>query len=102
MSNEKLFVIVRRDLTPSQQAVQAGHALANYLYAFSYLWNYETLIYLGIKNEEELEKWKYKLMLKSIPYACFVEPDMNDEVTAIATALNSQYDESFFKNLQVL
>ena len=99
MNSEKLFVIVRRDLTPSQQAVQAGHAVAEYLiFNPNTRWNNGTLVYLGVKNEEELEKWVYRLNLDDIQFASFIEPDMNYEKTAIA----SVYNESFFKNLQVL
>jgi peptidyl-tRNA hydrolase len=101
MSNKKLFVIVRRDLTPAQQAVQAGHAVAEYLLSFYSSreeWRNGTLVYLGVKNEKELEKWIFRLHLKEAPCVVFMEPDLNDEKTAIA----SIYDESFFRNLQVL
>jgi hypothetical protein len=49
---------VRKDLSKSQQAVQAGHALAEYLlHGPSTAWQNGTLIYLGVKNENELKFW---------------------------------------------
>ena len=98
-ANEKLFVIVRRDLSTSQQAVQAGHAVARYLLTYSDTeWNNGTLIYLGVKNEEDILKWRFRLSLKNAPYVVFSEPDLNNEITAIAT----DCEESLLKNLQVL
>jgi len=98
-NKKKLFVIVRRDLTPSQQAVQGGHVVAEYLFMHPGTeWENGTLVYLGVKNEEGLMKWAWKLALENIPWTCFTEPDINNEWTAIA----SFYNESFFRNLQVL
>lgn len=99
MKSEKLFVIVRRDLTPAQQAVQAGHAVAEYLiFNPDIEWSNGTLVYLGVKNEEEIQKWLYRLSMADVLAVCFSEPDMNNELTAIATV----HDESFFKKLQLL
>jgi hypothetical protein len=79
-------VIVRKDLSISQQAVQAGHALAAYLLERSFFrWKNETLIYLGVKGLRQLNNLKDKLELFGIPYSEFHEPDLNNEVTAIAT-----------------
>ncbi len=92
----KLYVIVRKDLSISQQAVQAGHALAEYLLAglFCRRWKNETLIYLGVKGLNQLNNLKNKLDFLEVPYVEFREPDLNDEVTAIATDI---YCEKFDK-----
>jgi hypothetical protein len=83
---KKLFVIVRKDLTPSQQAVQAGHALASYLlHSLNLRWKNEILVYLGVKNGFHLEKIKYKFKQAGINFVEFNEPDLNNETTAIAT-----------------
>jgi hypothetical protein len=83
---KKLFVVVRKDLTPSQQAVQAGHALAEYmLHSLNLRWKNETLIYLGVKDLYQLEKLMYKLSKYGVNYYEFKEPDLNNETTAIST-----------------
>lgn len=85
----RLYVLVRDDLpSKSQQAVQAGHALAQFglehKHHFSE-WNNNFLIYLKIDSEEkllqlhkELKEDDYKAM------SLFKEPDLNNSVTALA------------------
>ena len=82
----KLFVIVRKDLSHSQRAVQAGHALAAYLlHSPNFRWKNETLIYLGIKGLRQIENLKRKLDINDIKHVEFREPDLNNEITAIAS-----------------
>lgn len=90
----KLFVIVRKDLSKSQQAVQAGHALAEHLlHGHFSRWNNGTLIYLGVKGLHQLETLKYKFEMENIDYTEFKEPDLNNETTAIATTIPNKYLE---------
>ena len=85
-----MFVIVRKDLSTSQQAVQAGHALAEYLMHGPFSrWSNGTLIYLGVKGLKQLENIKKKFDMEDIPYMEFREPDLNNETTAIATDRNN-------------
>jgi hypothetical protein len=82
----KLYVIVRKDLSTSQQAVQAGHALAEFLlHGHFSRWQNGTLIYLGVKGLRQLENIKHKLSMDGISFSEFKEPDLNNETTAIAT-----------------
>ncbi len=88
---KKLYVLVRRDLSPSQQAVQAGHAVAEFLLnGFNSTWDNGTLIYLGVKNLLQLEKWMYKLKENNISYVSFYEPDIGNQPTALATDQGSE------------
>ena len=56
--DKKLYVLVRKDLSKSQQAVQGGHAVAEYLLSGPLTaWSNGTLVYLGVRNETELKFW---------------------------------------------
>lgn len=94
----KLYVLVRNDLTSSQSAVQAGHAVAEFLLHDLKSWRNTTLIYLGIKGLFQLEKWMNKLDDLGVSYIPWKEPDINNEVTAIATTGSSE----LFKKLNLL
>jgi len=99
----KMFVLVRKDLSNIQKAVQAGHAVAEFLLKFPYKnqynWNNETLVYLAVKDKNELSWWEHKLHKKSIAHISFKEPDLNDEPTALAAVTGS---EDIFKKLKLL
>ncbi len=91
---KKLYVIVRKDLSISQRAVQAGHAVAEFLLHGPFSrWSNGTLIYLGVKGLNQLENIKFKFQREDISFVEFKEPDLNNETTAIATNVHSKYIE---------
>lgn len=81
---DKLFVVVRKDLTPSQQAVQSGHAIAQYFVDGGKKWTNETLVILGVKDLTHLESLMSELSNQNINFSYFREPDIGDEATAFA------------------
>jgi hypothetical protein len=88
----KLYVIVRKDLNDSQRAVQAGHAVAEFLLRGPFTkWKNGTLVYLGVDDLFQLEKLKYQLRLNDISFVEFKEPDIGNETTAIATDNETKY-----------
>lgn len=94
----KMYVLLRHDLTTSQQAVQGGHALAEFLLNCPQDWNNSTLIYLGVKSERHLYKWKDKLSNMNINFVEWREPDMDNQITALA----AYSKEEVFKQLNLL
>lgn len=83
--NKKLYVLVRKDLPKSQQAVQGGHAVAEFLLRGpSEFWSNGTLVYLGVRNENDLKVWGGTLGDHGHSVVSFREPDRNNEVTALA------------------
>ena len=95
----KLFVLVRRDLSESYRAVQAGHAVAEFLLRHPETqWDNGTLVYLGVNDEKDLSKWSNKLDVRRIEYEMFNEPDIGDQDTALACVGNDRV----FKSLKLL
>lgn len=84
----KLYVLVRNDLSKSQQAVQGGHAVAEYMKEVWYgeeEWNNGTLIYLRGGDLDQL-KASYDFLhgKEPVEIAAFHEPDLDNEMTAFA------------------
>ena len=99
----KCYVLCRRDLgalvAPMYPAVQGGHAVAQ-LHEDNKTksWKNEYLIYLEVENEDELKKWMYTLDSRGVDYSHFLEPDIEYQVTAIATIGN----DKLFSGLELL
>ena len=89
IKNNKLIVITRRDLLIGVQAVQAGHATVQFQYehpelAKNWYHNSNYLIFLTTETEDDLKKFIDKANSYNIQISIFREPDINNEITAIA------------------
>lgn len=83
--------MVRRDLLPGQILAQTVHAAFNFSQDYPLLtenWmnisNY--ICILEIDNEHELVKLYQEVKNKNISSSCYIEPDLNKSMTAIALA----------------
>ena len=89
INNQKLRVITRRDLPLPVQAVQSGHAGIQFQHEhpeLAKIWYHKSnyLIFLSTENELELKKLINKANSNNIKISIFREPDLNNEITAIA------------------
>ena len=99
MSDQKLYVVVRKDLSWPQRAVQAGHGLAELLINREDAeWTNGTLVYLRASGETELLEIKQELEDLDIKHKVFKEPDIGNELTSIASLGNNQ----IFQRLRLL
>lgn len=93
---QKLYVVIRNDIPLAYQGVQGGHAVAQWLIENpNQTWNNDYLIYLQV---EDLNKFMFKLDLKEIKYSKFIEPDMDNQITAIAC----QSKDKMFEKLKLM
>ena len=88
---DKLYVVTRKDLSKSQQAVQAGHALAEYLLNNNTHWSNGTLVYLKVEDEKELKSLTELLEHGKVSFTSFKEPDIGNQLTAIASLGGNDY-----------
>lgn len=88
---DKLYVITRSDLDPGYQAVQSMHALRQFTAEHPEVdrqW-FEQSNYLGllsVANEIELQDLISMAVQQDIKFSIFREPDIEDQITAIALA----------------
>lgn len=97
-----LYIFVRQDICPEQQAVQAAHAVyvsgANGTCGVDP--NYVHFVLIGVPGLEELtEAWRKFYNFHGQP---FFEGDMNDEMTAFACGPVRQADRHNFRDYKIL
>lgn len=56
------------------------------------------MVYLGVENESELKHWGEKLDMKNIKWVGFIEPDIDNQLTALCCVS----DGKEFKKLNLL
>ncbi len=86
---DKLYIIVRSDLNPGMQLAQSCHALRAFIDDHpeeERSWHHDSnnLVVLQVPSEEALEDLCASIYYEDIPVSCFREPDLDDELTAIA------------------
>ena len=89
INNQKLRVVTRRDLPIAYQAVQSGHAAIDFQHehvveAKEWQTKSNYLAFLTVANEQELINLASKAILMGIKHTVFREPDIDNEITAIA------------------
>jgi len=93
----RMYVIVRGELSETYRLVQGAHALAQFAMAHPVEfdeWNNQYLIFLKVFNKNALIDFiVYTLSKHNVPYSLFREPDLDDQVTAVALYDNGKVVE---------
>lgn len=98
-----MYVLVRKDLPGSQQAVQAAHAAIEATRTYLTPEDaHPSVIICSVKNESKLLKCAKELADSGIEFQLFKEPDMNNECTALACSPLVGDDRQPFKKYQLL
>ena len=87
--HSKLRIVSRRDLPIGTQALQSGHAAIDFQHDYPEIakeWQTKSnyLVFLTVADEEELIKLITKAILSGIKHTVFREPDLNNQITAVA------------------
>jgi hypothetical protein len=103
MPEQRLFIITRKDISSEQQAVQSTHAACEWMKAFytsSQTWQNGTLVQCAVSDLRELESLFLLLRDRLYMFSIFTEPDINNELTAIACLISE--DDKIFNSLPLL
>ena len=86
-----MYVLIRDDMRYENEAVQACHAVAEYLMNHSTTykgvkWDNGIMVYLAVKDEDMLHTYSHTLFMQGHLYSIFTEPDWGEpQHTALAT-----------------
>ena len=89
ISTQPLIIVTRQDFTAGYQIAQSVHAATEFFTEHPSLasqWKRDsnTVVCLAASDETHLRSIATKLQSKNIDVSLFTEPDLNDQLTAIA------------------
>ena len=89
INNPKFVIVTRQDLKPGAQVAQAAHAAIQFQHEHPEIskdWhtNSNYIIILAAKDEQDLLRILEKTRNAGLQSSVFTEPDLDDQVTAIA------------------
>lgn len=96
-----IYVFCRKNLTTSQQAVQAGHALLELTNKVE-MEHHPSSVFIVVKSEEKLKMVLKELIDNNINFSIFREPDLNNEITSVATEPLFDDKRDLLKRFQLL
>lgn len=73
----RLYVVVRSNISRSQQAIQCGHAVAKFVKEYPDVWPNRTLLYLRVADEESLLSLYEKIKSLSQNHVIYTDPSWN-------------------------
>lgn len=100
--HEYVYVIVRNDLSPAQRAVQSSHAVIEATRNFNMTGAHPSVIICEVKSEQKLNQISEELSQKGIRFSSFHEPDIGNQMTAIASEPLKLERRDAFKRFQLL
>ncbi len=107
MKNNRLYVIVRKNLLCSSPAVQAGHIVAEFCLNSpdAKLWDNQYLIYLEVPDTDQLYGVMFSFERRDIDIYMFHEPDnypFGDDLLTGICGLIDEEDAGFLSDLEML
>lgn len=101
-----MTIITRDDLTPGYKVVQSAHALADFAVKFEdefKQWQLGSNYLCCLEASEfKIERLLHRLDDLEIKYHKFLEPDISNQMTAVAVeAISREQHKKLFKNFQL-
>lgn len=98
-----IYILIRTDLTPEQQCVQSCHAaIETARHNIDKYLEHPSVIICSIKNEDKLSSMKEFLQSNNIGFREFREPDIGNQLTAIATEVLYGDQRKHMRKFQLL
>ena len=97
-----VYILVRHDLSIAQVAVQSVHAAIEATKAFKQPQRHPSVIICSVEDERALQKAICKIEQSGIKYKEFLEPDIGNQLTAVATEPVCGDQRKVFKKFKLM